>query len=236
MKKLLSVVCAGLFGFCSLSAQEGAKVVAVEPQFSDLCDALATTLDLRVFRFDLKAFLQETYTVGLYIDEYKNGQPQRRIRTMKLGKNIESLADLPEHLRESYRQDKQIPEGENEWNNIGELLLYLTKPNDSTAMVTVNVPGVMKGRHFLNLNPVEGTKRIYYQVRPFSFDETEPADLLTIPLLLYGSAWMDHEHRIMRFCGETHIDPAMKAQMLPHLPHYYIIGVEFRKENVSSGR
>lgn len=228
MKKMLLTACIGLCGLCSLTAQQEMKAVRTEPQLSDVCNVLAT-LNIHVFRFDLQAFLQNVYTVALYIDEYEYGQSPRRIRTIRLGKNIRDLNEVPADKREAFRRLKQIPEDRTTWEDIREIALYLTKPNDSTVVFTVDVPDVMQARHIAPLRPVAGTRRIFYQVRPFSFAATEASERPVVPLLLYGSGWMDEAHNVIRFCGEKEIDPALQAQIVSKLPHYYVVGLEFEQ-------
>lgn len=228
MKKYLLTACIGLWAIGSLYAQQPLKAERTEPQLSDIYTLLAS-LDMHLFRFDLQAFLQNTYSVSLYIDEQESGQPPRRIRTMRLGKNVRDLNEIPDDSRETFRRLHQIPEGRSTWDEIREIALYVSKPNDSTAVITVNVPEVMQARHAVKLRPVAGSERIYYQVRPFSLAEAETSDRTVVPLLLYGSAWMDTTHNVIRFCGEKEIDPAMQARILSDLPHYYIVGIIFEK-------
>lgn len=233
MKKHLITMCFCLAGVCSLPAQESPKVAPSEPLLSDVCNALAT-LDIHLFRFDLAAFLSATYTIGLYIDEYENGHRSRRVRTIWLGKNRLSLNDIPEEERDEARRSGRVAEGESEWVNLRELSLYITKPNDSVATFTAaQAPNGAKAWQNVKLRAVEGTSRIYYQVRPFSLDPVPAAVPMNVPLLLYGSAWLDRERNVMRFCGERCIDPAMQAQLLDRLPHYYVIGLEFEKTDAA---
>ena len=53
---------------------------------------------------------------------------------------------------------------------------------------------------------------------------------MKIPLLLYGSVWAEPGTTFFRFCGENEIDPEMKAEILTHIPHHYVIGVQLKKE------
>lgn len=56
------------------------------------------------------------------------------------------------------------------------------------------------------------------------------ADSLNIPLVLYGSGWVDEQYGFMRFCGEREIDGNDKTGMiLSNVPHYYVVGVELHK-------
>lgn len=187
-------------------------------------------MDIYLFRFDLKDFLNQTYTVNAYIDEYQKGQEPKRIRTLKLGKNIASLNDVPEEHRKAFREIKQVPEGKNEWDNIKEMSVYIRKSNDSTAVFTLNIPDVLRTNQSLKLRPIEKYNSYVYYPRPFQFKPVKTEEKLTIPCILYASAWLDTQYNFIRFCGEKEIDPEMKANILLYVPHYYVLGLEFQKE------
>ncbi|WP_373151839.1 DUF5041 domain-containing protein, partial [Bacteroides caccae] len=55
-------------------------------------------------------------------------------------------------------------------------------------------------------------------------------EFVELTLILYGSAWLDKQHDIIRFCGEREIDPEMKAEILKDIPHYFVIGIELKAE------
>lgn len=207
------------------------QVVKSEPQLEDIYTVLET-MDIYLFRFDLKQFLNQTYTVNVYVDEYEKGKAPKQAHLVGLGKNILSLDVVPEEEREAFRQIKRVPEGKNEWEEIKEMSLYLRKSNDSTAICTVNVPESRRGGTSLKLKPIEKYGSYIYFPRPFKLQETKETEKghFKIPLLLYGSAWLDKKYEIIRFCGEKEIDPEMKAKILEDLPHYYVIGIEFKKE------
>lgn len=216
------------FAVVAHAQEEGPRVVKKEPQMSDIYGVL-DALHINLFRFDLSAFLTDVYNVNLYIDEYEKGKEPRRKRTVRLGKNIESLDEVPEEHRAAFRELKKVPEGKNEWNNITDISIYLTKPNDSTAMFTINVPDVMRTNQKVNLHSVGEHKMYFYNARPFTFKAMEEKDSLNIPFLLYGSGWVDERYGIIRFCGEREIDPDMKAEILSNIPYYYIVGIELKK-------
>lgn len=226
MKKLLfTILC--LVGYTlTTQAQEPRKVVQAEPQYSDVLNVFSL-LDIDVFRFDLTAFSNEKYAISLYIDEYENNQKKGRVRTNHLGENIVSLDEVPAERRDEFRKMKQIAEGENEWVRIKSLSVYLRKMTDLTTTITINVPDAMQVSNSIKNRPVGEYKRNFYKVRPFTLTEIGTGDLLTIPLLLYGSGWLYGS--IIRFCGEREIDPDMKAEILTKIPHQYVLGLELKK-------
>ncbi len=185
------LLCLSLAGIAN-AQEKSPQVIKSEPQLEDIYNVLEA-MDTHIFRFDLKEFLNKTYSVNVYVDEYEKGKSPKQAHSIRLGNNIQSLNVVPEEHRQAFREIKHIPEGKNEWEEIKELAVYLRKSNDSTSVCTINVPGA-------------------------------------IPLILYGSAWLDEKYNIIRFCGEKEIDPEMKAEILKDIPHYYIIGIEFKSD------
>lgn len=206
--------------------EKNPQVIKAEPQLEDVYNVLET-MDIHIFRFDLKEFLNKTYTINMYVDEYEKGKSPKQAHNIGLGKNIQSLNVVPEEQRQAFREMKQIPEGKNEWEEIKELAVYFRKSDDSTSVCTINVPESLQGSVPLKLQPIEKYHSYIYHPRPFKFQIIKEEDHFKIPLVLYGSAWLDKECDIMRFCGEREIDPEMKAEILKDIPHYYIIGIEF---------
>lgn len=229
MKKLLLAAVMGIALSSYVKAQNASTVIRTEPQVSDIFEVLKT-MNINMFCFDLSAYLNDIYTVKLYIDEYEDGKKVKEAGSSQLGKNIESLNDLREEIRDGFRKLKQVPEGKDEWDNIKELSLYITKPNDSTAMFTINIPGVLKTNKRVQLHPVSEQKLYLYDSRPFKFNEATQKDSINIPLVMYGSYWVDTKYNVIRMCGEKEIDPEMKAKILQNLPHYFVVGLELRKE------
>lgn len=235
MKKFLSMTL-GILAFISpIKAQnepavveDELTVVKVEPQLSDIHEVLKV-LNINMYRFDLSKYLNEVYNVRLYVDEYENGKRTKEVGSLRLGRNIESLNKVPEKERDNFRKIKNVPEGKNEWDNIKELSLYISKPNDSTAMFTTNIPDVFKISKRVQLHPV-GDKKLYlYDPRPFKFNPANRTDSINIPLVMYGSWWFDAKSNVIRMCGEKEIDPEMKAEILGKVPHYFVVGLELKK-------
>lgn len=222
------LLCLSLAGIAN-AQEKSPQVIKSELQVEDIYNVLEA-MDIHIFRFDLKEFLNKTYTVNIYIDEYEKGKSPKQAHRIGLGKNIQSLNVVPEEHRQAFREIKHIPEGKNEWEEIKELAVYFRKSNDSTSVCTVNVPGAMQGRAPLKLQPIEKYHSYNYHPRPFKFQTIKEEEHFKIPLVLYGSAWLDKKYNIIRFCGEREIDPEMKAEILKDIPHYYIIGIEFKSD------
>lgn len=225
----MTLLCLLLTGIAD--AQEKApQVIKTEPQLEDIYNVLAA-MNIHIYRFDVKEFLNRVYTVNAYVDEYEKDKSPKRIHNIRLGKNIKSLDEIPEKHRQAFREIKHVPEGKNEWEEIKELAVYLRRTNDSTSVCTINIPEViMAGATPLHLKPIEKYNSYVYYPRPFKFQPIKETNHFKIPLILYGSGWLDEKYDIIRFCGEREIDPEMNAEILKKLPHYYIIGLEFKSD------
>lgn len=228
-KLITTLLCLLLTGIAD--AQEKApQVIKTEPQLEDIYNVL-TAMNIHIYRFDVKEFLDRVYTVNAYVDEYEKDKSPKRIHNIRLGKNIKSLDEIPEKHRQAFREIKHVPEGKNEWEEIKELAVYLRRTNDSTSVCTINIPEViMAGASRLHLKPIEKYNSYVYYPRPFKFQPIIETNHFKIPLILYGSAWLDEKYDIIRFCGEREIDQEMNAEILEKLPHYYIIGLEFKSD------
>lgn len=239
MKKILSITL-GMLAFISpMQAQNAVTVdkevskdvptvIKVEPQLDDIYEVLKA-LNINMYRFDLSKYLNEVYDVKLYVDEYEDGKRIKEVGSSRLGKNIKSLKEFPEEMRDDFRKIKNVPEGKDEWDNIKEMSVYITKPNDSTAMFTINIPGVLKTNKRVQLRPVGEEKVYLYDPRPFKFNPASETESINIPLIMYGSYWFDARYNVIRMCGEREIDPEMKAEILGKVPHYYVVGLELNK-------
>ena len=226
MKKTIMVVLCSFFCLTILHAQDSLRIVRTNPQLDDIF-RLLESMDVHVFRFDLRRFCKENYEVLTYVDEYKKGKFSERYVHNHMGANIRSLNDIPEVHREHVRQKEQVPDGKNEWVDINDLSIFIKNVNDSTAVVTFSIPEVCTMGNLLKLKKVGSSNYCYY-TRPFKSQAISAEGRLSIPLVLYGSAWADkNSPDLYRFCGESEIDPQMQAEILNHSPHYYVIGVEF---------
>lgn len=230
MKAKLTILLFYLLSAGTASAQDSLKIVKTTPQMDDIVSVLEA-MNIYLYRFDLKEFLNDTYAMNIYIDEYTKDAPATRYQALRLGNNITSLDEVPEEHREGFRKLKNIPTDKNEWNSIEELSIYIRQQKDSTARVTFNIPENSRQSALLKLKPV-GKQQIYFYVpRPFQLKAVSKGEQMTIPLLLYGSGWVDTSvqgREFIRCCGESEIDPAMRAEILKETPHYYVIGLELK--------
>lgn len=229
MKNILTALTLSLITILPLRAQDSVKVVPQSPQLEDVLHVLEI-MDVHLYNFDLTAFLDDTYEVRLYIDEYEAGKERKRLRTQSFGKNICTLKDYPEQDWTTLRDIYNLPEGTMEWTYLSTLRSSIHQLNDSTARFTISNPGRSRYSSNLKLKPIAEYNRYAYNVRPFKLKPAvKGAETVSVPLLLYGSSWLDTRYNVIRFCGEKEIDPEMQATILQHLPHYYVIGIVLKK-------
>mgnify|MGYP003053995035 CR=1 FL=1 len=198
----MAIICLCLSA--GLPAQDSLKVNTKQIGVEDIVDVL-NVMRVKMFHFDLMPFLTDTYE-----------------ELFRMGKNKALLKD-------SWRY-KDLPEDTEVWNKITDLSLFLTSRNDSTTLLTIKVPNAMTANVALKLHPLGKEKVYFYEARPYILRNNPNADSLNIPLILYGSGWVDEQYGFMRFCGEREIDGNDKTGMiLSNVPHYYVVGGELHK-------
>ena len=141
MKRILvsALLCTSLFA--AAQAQTTHTVKLVDTQLQDVLNVLED-MDIYIHRFDVSQFLDATYHVEVYVEEYKNNQKTGKVHHFDLGKNIRSLDEIPEEHRKGFRKEYQIPAGKKEWNNIKEISIYIRKEErtDTTAAIRISSP------------------------------------------------------------------------------------------------
>lgn len=113
MKRFLSVGLLCMSLFTTIQAQTTHTVKHMETQLQDVLNVLED-MDIHIHRFDVSQFLDATYQMEIYVDEYKNHQKTGRTHHFDLGKNICSLDEIPEEHKEGFRKAYKIPNGEKE--------------------------------------------------------------------------------------------------------------------------
>ena len=100
-------------------------------------------MDIHMFRFELKEFLNKVYTVAVYMDEYENGKSPKQVHNIRLGKNIQSLNAEQEEHHQAFRERKHNQEGKNEREKI-------KKHTKSERISGRKVTGVFSGSYAIN--------------------------------------------------------------------------------------
>ena len=182
MKKILvsALLCASLFA--AAQAQTTHTVKLVDTQLQDVLNVLED-MDIYIHRFDVSQFLDATYHMEVYVEEYKGNQKTGRVHHFDLGKNIRSLDEIPEEHRNAFRETYQIPAGKKEWDNIKEISIYIRKEErtDTTAAIRISCPTLGSQGFSFTLYPADGKKFISYHTRPFAAQAVKTADEMKIP-------------------------------------------------------
>lgn len=215
------------------------KLNPCEPDI-DAYISLLNAEGYEVVSYDIRPLVDESYNIRVVIQEYKgdslindgSGYPfNLRNRTMLSAFSEENIASI--RKEEMYDADKGIYSA-GERINIGFLPARPGRKGGKEITMLCQIPGMGTVSLPLKLRPQrqpgadnESDDLYSYHVRPFKASEIVTDKF--IPLALLGSAWLDPQFNIFRFCGESEIDPDYSSTILKYIPHYYIIGVIISK-------
>ena len=225
---LLSSLCISMLG-----QTENIKVV--KPIKATLEDyiSLLNMNGYEAFSFDISSLSDGQYNITFKIKEYKDGKEIRDI----LGgyssyQNMDLLSEYPEEDQKNTKPEEMADPDRGIYHIAHKLMVGFTPiVNDSIRPILMEVENMGSSNPRLQMLPqyenndsVNGKKLYMYFARPFKTGEFTTGRF--IPLVLLGSAWYDKNIGFYRFCGENDIDPDMSSEILKHIPHYYIIGIE----------
>lgn len=225
MKKILIAVVT-LLAVCNARAQDSLKINSEKPQMEDVL-TLLDAMDIYIYRFNAEEFLKHKYDVSFFADEYVDGVKKERNSILHMGANIQSVKIYPPEQWDAARKQHGLKPDEDDFVRIKTISIIVRKISDTTAMATFASPEAGRMGIPLKQYPTGPDSVYFYSSRPFSMEAMPDTGAVEIPLVLYGSGWYDDRYNIVRFCGESRIDPQLKAGILKNLPHYYILGVIF---------
>ena len=225
----MRIAVAACLCFGTVSAQEQLRVRPAEVQQEDVVAALGA-LGVDVLRFDFSDFTRENYDVAVYLDE-ADSTGTERLYTVHAGGTRQQLTRMSEEVRMGFRTELHLPETTTEYVRGRSLTLIFSQKNDSTKLLTVHIPGMMRFSLPLELRDsgAGGEPRYFYSLRPFKLSAVE-AGSEEIPLAFYSSGWYDPKAGVVRSCGVSEIDPALTDELVGLSPHYYVVGVIFEKK------
>lgn len=230
MKRILSIAILILTAWSTLSAQ---AFKPVKPDF-DAYVSLLQADGYDVQSYDLSALSDSTYSFMLIVREYENGKMihdgyERFIYPLR---NRTMLSRFSEEDRKTVKPEDMADAARGIFALGTRLNLGLSPLNDSTLRVSMEIPEIGAAYQQLSLrpqvHPKTGTVQRNYSNRPFTAPVFHSDTF--IPLMLVGSAWYDPHIEMFRFCGENEIAPDLSSEILSHVPHFYVIGVETKKE------
>lgn len=188
----------------------------------------------KVYTFDISEFLNDTYQVNFRIKEYKNNEEINSGMYDFGFVNRRMIKDFPEENQKKIMEENLAVNPEaGIYSQASKMTIGLSPYKvDSLKSVFISLDGMGTGGRRLKLQGLQspGSDELFYsyQDRPFKQGKFEEGTF--IPLVLFGSFWLDEKYNVFRFCGESEIDPDMSTEILKHIPHYYVIGVEFKKK------
>ncbi len=222
---------AALFCLCfgTVSAQEELKVRSAELQPEDAVAALGA-LGVNMLRFDFSDFTRENYDVIVYLDQ-TDSTGTERLYTMRAGGTRQQLTQMPEQTRFQLRKKYHLPETAEEYVRGRSMTLIFSQKNDSTQLLTVHIPEMMQFSLPLELRSCGGDDNpsYFYVLRPFNLPAVGGGNT-EIPLAFYSSGWYDPKTGSVRSCGVSEIDPALTDELVGLSPHYYVVGVVFKRK------
>lgn len=231
MKRILSIATLILAAWSALSAQ---ALKPVKPNF-DAYVSLLQGIGYDVQSYDLSALSDSTYSVQLIIREYENGKMihDGHERFLYALRNRMMLNRFSEEDQKTVKPEDMADAARGIFALGTRLNLGITPLNDSTLRVSMEIPEIGASYQQLSLRPQKhpktGTVQHNYNNRPFTAPVFQSGTF--IPLMFVGAAWYDPQIEMFRFCGDKEIAPDLSSEIVSHVPHFYVIGVETKKEH-----
>lgn len=231
MRKL---VC--LFSLLSLWMAASVSAQSLKKQEATMEDylPLLQVSGYQVYSFDISEFLDDTYHFSFKIKEYVNREEVQGDGHSSVFSNRMMIAEFPEESQKSILEEGSAVDPEKGiYSQTKKLTIgFVPSKVDSTRIVRISLDGMGEMRKPLKLKPLKAPnsdKLSYsYESRPFVVDKFEEGKF--IPLVFFGSYWLDEKYGFFRFCGALEIGADMGQEYIESTPHYYAIGVEIKKK------
>ena len=234
MKNMRKLVC--LFSLLSLWMAASVSAQSLKKQEATMEDylPLLQVSGYQVYSFDISEFLDDTYHFSFKIKEYVNREEVQGDGHSSVFSNRMMIAEFPEESQKSILEEGSAVDPEKGiYSQTKKLTIgFVPSKVDSTRIVRISLDGMGELRKPLKLKPLKAPnsdKLSYsYESRPFVVDKFEEGKF--IPLVFFGSYWLDEKYGFFRFCGALEIGADMGQEYIESTPHYYAIGVEIKKK------
>lgn len=178
----------------------------------NIVDAL-TYADLYIFNHHLGE-LEKDFTVSLIVEEWKNQQ--------LINSDMLFSVSLSSSVPEDIEKVNKLP---------AKVRTKIEPQNDSIVVAAVALNDVAKSFHIYLTETYDRIKYVpYFPIR--YADKTWQTDK-NIPLVFYGSMWLDKEYDFYRFSNRSYLtgreDDEVRQELLSSSPHYYIIGCRMQE-------
>lgn len=215
-----------------LSTAKAYEIQAKKPVFDDYIPLLEQA-GYFVNSFDIKSLSDSKYSLQFACREYeRDSLISKNVMIYPfMVTNMHMVADFPEVDQKDMKPDEHYDNARGIHSCAEKMVIGTYLKNDSTAVVVIDVDNIATSTTQLAFRPLhdfQSCKEFYlYQPRPFKVGEIQFNTF--IPLLFYGSAWLDVHYGIIRFCGESVLNPQMTDRLIKDVPHSYVIGVTIKK-------
>mgnify|MGYP003456099408 FL=1 len=234
MKNMRKLVC--LFSLLSLWMAASVSAQSLKKQEATMEDylPLLQASGYQVYSFDISEFLDDTYHFSFKIKEYVNREEVQGDGHSSVFSNRMMIAEFPEESQKSILEEGSAVDPEKGiYSQTKKLTIgFVPSKVDSTRIVRISLDGMGEMRKPLKLKPLKAPKSdklsYSYESRPFVVDKFEEGKF--IPLVFFGSYWLDEKYGFFRFCGALEIGADMGQEYIESTPHYYAIGVEIKKK------
>lgn len=205
----------------------------VKPDF-DAYVSLLNDKGYVIRSYDISQLADTTYMLGLIVREYDGGKMihDGSERFNYMIRNRLMASGFSESARASL-DPAEMADPEKGIVTLGSRInIGLSPLNDSTLRISMEIPETGASYQQLALrpqtHPATGQIQHNYLHRPFKVQEFQSDTF--IPLLFVGSAWYDPEIGVFRFCGENEISPDLSEEIVSHVPHFYVVGIQAYKQ------
>lgn len=223
LRNYLLGISVALMGYGSLSAAD------IKPQkatFEDFVPLLEMA-GYKVYDYSIAELADKKYQIGVTCREYAGDSlMSENVLTFPFNApNIRMISDFPEEFQARIKAENCYDYDRGIYKCAEKIVIGTYHKNDSTTIMMVNIENMSTASFPLNLKPLDddGKKSYYYNSRPFITGEVVPGQF--IPLVFYGSGWIDTRFNVMRFCGANQLTADMSDELVRDVPHSYVVGV-----------
>lgn len=185
------------------------------------------------YSFDIHSLNDNKYRIRFTCREYeRDSLVNKDIMVYPVQfSNMSMVKEFPEEDQKRFKPEELYDSERGIHRCAEKIVLGTFHKNDSTTMIVIDVDNMGTSSMRLNLRPLldpqTGKKLYVYQPRPFEVGEIKFDTF--IPLVYYGSAWLDKNFGVFRFCGESILNPEMTDRLIKDVPHSYVIGITVTK-------
>lgn len=226
LKSLKAVILSCIFAMAFTMA-EAVDIKMQKATFDDYIPLLEMA-GYNVYSFDIKSLNDKSYRLAFSCREYMGDSlvSKNIILYPAYYGNMRLLSQFSKKFQDTIKPEEMYDSIRGIYKCAEKIVVGTFSENDSTTLMSVNVDKMASFSFSLNLksinNPVSGQTMYFYKTRPFIVGECRTDEF--IPLVFYGSSWFDSKYNVIRFCGESELNPDMSDQIIKDVPHSFVLG------------